>query len=230
VVVGLAVIIFLAALGYLIQFLQTPSGLVTVIVIIGILVGVFVLRKRQQITHRQAWQMQQQQQAAWQFNQQQKAARQLYAQQEWERQEKERQEQERIARMKSLGDILVLTPGEFEKLTGKILEANGFHDVQIVGGSGDLGIDIFALDQYGNKHAVQCKRYAPGNTVGSPAIQTFFGMMIHHQVQKGIFVTTSTFSRPAIDLATQRDIQLIDGDQLIRLLQGLQQSSPKILP
>jgi len=226
VVVGFAVIIFLAALGYLIQFLQTPSGLVTVIVIIGVLVGVFVLRKRQQITQRQAWQMQQQQQAAWQFNQQQEAARQLYAQQEWERQEKERQEQERIARMKSLGDILVLTPGEFEKLTGKILEANGFHSVQIVGGSGDLGIDIFALDQLGNKHAVQCKRYAPGHTVGSPAIQTFFGMMIHHQVQKGIFVTTSTFSRPAIDLATQRDIQLIDGDQIIGLLQGFQQRLP----
>jgi type II secretory pathway pseudopilin PulG len=75
VVVGLAVIIFLAALGYLIQFLQTPSGLVTVIVIIGILVGVFVLRKRQQITQRLAWQMQQQQQAAWQFNQQQEAAK-----------------------------------------------------------------------------------------------------------------------------------------------------------
>jgi restriction endonuclease Mrr len=51
-------------------------------------------------------------------------------------------------------------------------------------------------------------------------------MMIHHQAQKGIFVTTSTFSRPAIDLATQRDIQLIDGNQLVGLLQSLQQSSP----
>ena len=169
---------------------------------------------------------QQQQQAAWRLYQQQEAARQLFAQQEWERQEKERQEQERIARMKSLGDILVLTPKEFEELTGKILEANGFHDVQIVGGSGDLGIDIFAWDQFGYKHAVQCKRYAPGNTVGSPTIQTFFGMMFHHQVQKGIFVTTSTFSRPAIDLAIQRDIQLIDGNQLIELLERLQQSSP----
>jgi restriction endonuclease Mrr len=55
-------------------------------------------------------------------------------------------------------------------------------------------------------------------------------MMIHHQAQKGIFVTTSTFSRPAIDLATQRNIQLIDGNQLIGLLRGLQQSSPKNSP
>jgi restriction endonuclease Mrr len=169
---------------------------------------------------------QEQQQAAWRLHQQQEAARQLSALKELERQEKERQEQERIARMKSLGDILVLTSKEFEELTGKILEANGFHDVQIVGGSGDLGVDIFALDQFGYKHAVQCKRYAPGNVVGSKTIQTFFGMMFHHQVLKGIFVTTSTFSRPAIDLANQRDIQLIDGNQLIGLIKKLQHNSP----
>jgi restriction system protein len=135
---------------------------------------------------------------------------------------RERQERERIARMKSLGDILVLTPRQFEELTGKILATIGFHSVQIVGGSGDLGVDIFACDRYGNKYAVQCKRYAPGNTVGSPAIQTFFGMMVHHQVEKGIFVTTSTFSRPAVDLAAQRKIRLINGESLIELLQGLQ--------
>ena len=129
--------------------------------------------------------------------------------------------------MKSLGDILALTPKEFEDLTGKILEVNGFHDVQIVGGSGDLGVDIFAWDQFGYKHGVQCKRYAPGNTVGSQAIQTFIGMMLfHHQVQKGIFVTTSTFSRPAIDLAAQHDIQLIDGNELIELLKRLQHITP----
>jgi restriction endonuclease Mrr len=239
----LGLFILIIAIGSLIRFLQTPTGLVTLVVIIGAIVIAFVITQRQKEKQRQAWIVQQQQQAVRQFNQQQEAARQqqqqaawrlhqqqevakqLHALQELERQEKERQEQERIARMKSLGDILVLTPKEFEELTGKILEANGFHDIQIVGGSGDLGIDIFAWDQFGYKHAVQCKRYAPGNTVGSPAIQTFFGMMFHHQVQKGIFVTTSTFSRPAIDLATQRDIQLIDGNQLIEILERLQQSS-----
>lgn len=222
----LGICILIIALGSLIRFLQTPTGLVTLIVIIGIVVVAFLLSKRSKVNQRQAWIVQQQQQAAWQFNQQQEAARQLYAQQEWERQERERQEKERIAQMKSLGDILVLTPGEFEKLTGKVLEANGFHDIQIVGGSGDLGVDIFAWDQLGYKYAVQCKRYAPGNTVGSPTIQTFFGMMFHHQVHKGIFVTTSTFSRPAIDLAAQRDIQLIDGNQMIGLLHRLQQITP----
>jgi restriction endonuclease Mrr len=251
--VGVLLVLFLLliVLRTLILFLQTPTGLIFAILIIGAVIVYFVLRRRYQNKQSQAWLIHQQQQAEWQFHQQQEAARQFYVQQEWERQKWERQEKEaqdllaeidaeeerdrqeiesyekeRIARMKSLGDILVLTPKEFEELTGRILEANGFHDVQIVGGSGDLGVDLFAWDQLGYKYAVQCKRYAPGNTVGSLAIQTFFGMMFHHQVHKGIFVTTSSFSQPAIDLANQRDIQLIDGNQLIDLIKNLQQSLP----
>src|SRR6266566_1427509 len=106
------IIILFIALGSLIQFLQTPTGLVTLIIIIGAIVVAFVLSQRQKEKQRQAWIVQQQQQAVWQFNQQQETAKQLYALQELERQEKERQEQERIARMKSLGDILILTPQE----------------------------------------------------------------------------------------------------------------------
>src|SRR5947209_8554138 len=98
-----------------------------------------------------------------------------YASQQWERQERERlererlererierekQEQEKLARLQSLGDILVLTPKEFEELTGKILEQNGLHDVRHVGGSGDLGVDLIGLDRHGNQVIVQCKRYA----------------------------------------------------------------------
>lgn len=107
-------------------------------------------------------------------------------------------------------------------MTAKILEANGFRNVQVVGGSGDLGADIIALDTNGNSVIVQCKRYAPGNTMGSPEIQKFIGMMhVHHRVQKGIFVTTTSFSQPAIDLASKHDILLMDGNRLVRLLEAM---------
>jgi restriction system protein len=243
-IVGVLLVLFLllVVLRTLILFLQTPTGLIFAILVIGAVIVYFVFRRRYQNKQSQAWLIHQQQQTVWQFHQQQEAA--IQFQQKWERQQREEQdflaelraeeerdrqeieryEKERIARMKSLGDILVLTPKEFEELTGRILEANGFHDVQIVGGSGDLGVDLFAWDQVGYKYAVQCKRYAPGNTVGSPAIQTFFGMMFHHQVHKGIFVTTSSFSQPAVDLANQRDIRLINGNQLIDLMKNLQQT------
>ncbi|BCL83562.1 restriction endonuclease [Ktedonobacteria bacterium brp13] len=133
-------------------------------------------------------------------------------------------ERERIARLKSLNDILVLTPREFEKLTGKILEQiGGLHNVQHVGGSGDLGADLIGLDSHNEKVIIQCKRYAPGNMIGSPSIQTFIGMIhVHHKVQKGIFVTTSKFTQPAIDLANKHNISLIDGDDIVKFVQAIQ--------
>jgi restriction endonuclease Mrr len=40
---------------------------------------------------------------------------------------------------------------------------------------------------------VQCKRYAPGTKVGTPALQSFIGMLVaHHRTQVGVFVTTSS--------------------------------------
>jgi len=148
-----------------------------------------------------------------------------YARQEQERIEQERQEQERIARLRSLGDILILTPKEFEELTGKILTQNGLRNVRHVGGSGDLGVDLIGLDAQGNQTIVQCKRYAPGNAVGSRDLQNFIGMMnVHHKAEKGIFVTTSRFTQPATDLAEAHNIQLIDGDRLVKLLQTIQGS------
>ena len=45
-------------------------------------------------------------------------------------------------------------------------------------------------------------------------------MTVHHQAQSRIFVTTSTFSESALDLASQHPVTLIDGDQLTQLLQG----------
>jgi hypothetical protein len=44
----------------------------------------------------------------------------------------------------------------------------------------------------------------------------FFGMVAHHGAHRGVFVTTSTFTSPARDLAEQRDIELVDGPTLVR--------------
>jgi restriction endonuclease Mrr len=222
--IGLAVIVVLLAFGTYIVFrlLQSPPGLIFVIVIIVAMVVLYVLRKRRQKSQKRAWLVQQQQQAVWYHYQQQEAASLQYARRVWEQQERERQDRERISRMKSLGDILVLTPKEFEKLTGRILENNGVLNVQHTGKSGDLGADLIGVDINGNQIIIQCKRYAPGNTIGSPEIQKFIGMMnVHHKAQKGIFVTTTTYTRPAINFAAQHNITLIDGNKLIELLQGV---------
>lgn len=132
----------------------------------------------------------------------------------WVRRRRRRQQ---LARLRGLGDLLVLTPTEFEWAVGALLVAEGYRDVVRIGGAGDLGVDLTARDSQGKLVVVQCKRYAPGTTVGSPAVQSFIGMAtVHHQAQRGLFVTTSTLTTPARALARQHDIEVIDGQELTR--------------
>lgn len=105
--------------------------------------------------------------------------------------------QRRLQHVRTLGDLLTCTPREFERRVGDILAETGYRNVRWVGGAGDLTADLTCRDQSGKSVVVQCKRYTPGNQVGSPAIQQFIGMMaVHHKADKGVYVTTSNFSRP----------------------------------
>jgi restriction system protein len=85
-----------------------------------------------------------------------------------------------------------------------------------VGKTGDGGIDgIIKEDRLGlDVIYVQAKRW--GQTVGRPEIQRLAGALQGQHARKGIFITTSTFSRDAYDYASSIDskIILIDGDLL----------------
>ena len=66
---------------------------------------------------------------------------------------------------------------------------------------------------------IQAKRYTKANKVGRKEIQAFVGAMEH--IQKGVFITTSAFTREAITFAEkqqQKSIKLIDGDALTDLI------------
>lgn len=117
-----------------------------------------------------------------------------------------------------LEDLLALSPGEFEDEVARLLESQGYRDVQRVGGAGDLGVDIVCRDDAGNLVAVQCKRYAPDNPIRSPAMQTFYGMVVRRRAQRGLYVTTSRFTDAARKLAEDVDIEIVDGLELVRQL------------
>ncbi len=113
--------------------------------------------------------------------------------------------------------MLALSPSEFEAFTRELLASSGF-SLRLNGGPGDLGADLVGRDPKGRSTIVQCKRYDPGQKVGSQALQTFIGMRsIHHRADRGIVVTTSGFTSAAIELAKAHDIWLIDGGDLVRL-------------
>ncbi|MEZ4529954.1 MAG: restriction endonuclease [Thermomicrobiales bacterium] len=100
------------------------------------------------------------------------------------------------------------------RAVGRVPSVEGFSDVRRVGQAGDLGVDIRCKDDIGRLVVAQCKRYRARAKIGSPEIQTFFGMTARARAARGIFVTSSTFTGPARRLAYELDIDLVDGSQI----------------
>jgi restriction system protein len=94
--------------------------------------------------------------------------------------------------------------------------------VQRLGKIGDEGIDgVVNEDPLGlDVVYIQAKRYAPENTIGRERIQQFAGALVGQGASKGVFVTTSSFSRGATEYAGRvpQRIILIDGTELARLM------------
>ena len=92
---------------------------------------------------------------------------------------------------------------------------------QIIEKSHDGGIDgIITEDKLGlNLIYIQVKRYSEGNNVGRPEIQRFIGAM--QKAEKGVFITTSKFTKEALEFANaeiRKHIRLVDGDSLVELM------------
>ncbi len=127
--------------------------------------------------------------------------------------------QRRRAKALYFNELLALTPAEFEFAVADLLSTTGYRRLERVGRAGDLCADLKGYGPDGESVVVQCKRYTPGNKIGTPEIQTFIGMIaVHHRSDSGIFVTTSSFTQPAIDLANRHRLTLIDGQRLGALL------------
>ncbi len=119
-------------------------------------------------------------------------------------------------KQKLLNVLFTLTPNAFEKLTQRILRESGFIQVEVTGKTGDGGIDgkgIVRISGLLSFHVIfQCKRYK--GTVTPSQIRDFRGAM-QGRADKGLFITTGTFTREAIKEATRDGappIDLIDGE------------------
>ena len=116
-------------------------------------------------------------------------------------------------------------PSFFEKMVVNLLLAMGYgcddNSGQVIGKSHDGGIDgIISEDKLGlNLIYIQAKRYNEGVNVGRPEIQRFVGAM--QRAEKGVFITTSKFTKEAIEFANaenRKHIRLIDGNSLVELM------------
>jgi restriction system protein len=124
-----------------------------------------------------------------------------------------------------LQQIKSCSPGLFEKIVVELLVKMGYGGSRqdagrAIGKSGDEGIDgIIKEDRLGlDIIYIQAKRWE--NTVGRPEVQKFAGALQGQRARKGIMITTSNFSKEALDYASRIDskIVLIDGEQLAQLM------------
>jgi len=113
----------------------------------------------------------------------------------------------------------------FEKLVLDLMLAMGYGGSREDSGSltnagADEGIDgIISEDQLGLESIyLQAKKWQ--NTVGRPEIHKFVGALHGRRARKGVFLTTSTFTRDAIEYAKTIDtkVVLIDGRRLAELM------------
>lgn len=119
--------------------------------------------------------------------------------------------------------LLNVSPTYFETIVLDVLHKMGYgtdrSDLQRVGQTGDEGIDgIISLDKLGlEKIYVQAKRWQ--SNVGRPELQAFYGALAGQKAKKGIFITTSDYSKQARDYANSIEgLVIVSGSRFAELM------------
>jgi len=127
--------------------------------------------------------------------------------------------------MELLNSVKHSTPPFFEKLVVELLLAMGYGGSrkdagEAIGKSGDGGIDgIIKEDKLGlDVIYLQAKRWE--NPVGSKEIRNFVGSLVGHKANKGVFITTSSYTKDALEYVKtiNHKVILIDGELLTELM------------
>ncbi len=123
--------------------------------------------------------------------------------------------------------VIELSPAFFERLVVELLVKMGYGGSikdagKAIGKSGDEGIDgTIKEDKLGlDIIYIQAKRWQIGNVVGRPELHKFVGALAGQGAKKGIFITTSSFTKDALEYSPKNEtkIVLIDGQQLSQLM------------
>ena len=122
-----------------------------------------------------------------------------------------------------LNKVVELSPTFFERLVVELLVKMGYGGSikdagKAIGKSGDEGIDgTIKEDKLGlDIIYIQAKLWRPGNVVGRPELHKFVGALAGQGAKKSIFITTSNFTKEALEYTPKNEtkIVLIDGEQL----------------
>jgi restriction system protein len=118
--------------------------------------------------------------------------------------------------------ILGKDPAFFEYVVKQLLQAMGYGEGEVVGQSGDEGIDGFINEDKLGLETIyfQAKRYSPGTSVPQSMIRDFIGTLQMHGKDKGVFITSSTLPKGVDNIAekSHKKVVFIDGERLVKLM------------
>ena len=117
----------------------------------------------------------------------------------------------------SIEEMRALSPAEFERLVADTYREQG-HTVEIVGGTGDHGIDIVVHSHRGETWFIQCKRYK--GKIGEPVVRDFYGALRSAEADGGAIITTGTITESARLWAEGKPIHLYDGEQFLKIVRS----------
>lgn len=108
----------------------------------------------------------------------------------------------------------------FELLCAKYYEAVGFKSETIrCGADGGIDIKLYRIDPTQPLAVVQCKAW--NSAVGVKEVRELLGVMAHEKVGRGVFITTSSFTKDAQSFGQTNPIQLLDGSAFVGKMQEL---------
>ncbi len=143
-----------------------------------------------------------------------------------ELEENEPDEIQAANKMDLLQVLQSLTPEGFERICQRLLRESGFEKVIVTGQSHDGGIDGYGTLEMNPfvsfKVLFQCKRYK--GTVSRAQVGDFRNAMIG-RAEKGIIMTTGTFSTDAIKEANREgapQVELVDGEKLVEMFKRVE--------
>ena len=110
----------------------------------------------------------------------------------------------------------IYDPYGFEAFIADVYKKQGY-DAHTTPKTNDGGYDVYA-ERDGYSAIIECKCYAADNKIGRPMIQKLVGANQIENADHMVFITTSSFSKEALEYAAKTGVQTIDGQQLVEMI------------
>jgi restriction system protein len=130
-----------------------------------------------------------------------------------------------LEKQKDVDTIRSLHWKEFEELVGEAYRRRGYAVTENMSDGPDGGIDL-RLRKNGKLVLVQCKHWK-AYKVDVKVVRELYGLIVAENASRGIVITSGKFTRPAKEFAEDKPVDLVEGDELFRMIREIQQNTGK---